>query len=626
MGAIINSSPIGKGDRYLNSTLSFPPTEIIIPLDSRIYKLDFTDLNSNTAKFRDTQFNFILKPEIQTRYITSLNFSNQLPSTNNQPLLFNPFIVSEDGVNFQNSEYFATPNNYNENRKNTFIYDLDFSQGGTSPQNRVGVISGSATRVQTPNSNYTSRRSIIPRYLGSRLQSANYNFYTPSGSINPQSGSIPEGVLPYFLNGDSGSWGGDKSYGNSPVININPIYIAQFKKSYQNPQIFNSITFTLDSLIEIPRQDIKGTNFQPVTLKIEDNNERLYDVVSTFSPKRKASYTILQTVGTQNIINIPIQSFNILNSSTDIKLLGGTQFDPYITLSTMSFTENQLLFTTSSTQINDLRNITSSLTIPFMVTSSGALILKGETKTISFDTDGTPLGTFNFSGPGLALLHSLNVSTELGLTTEFDPQTTTEAEAILFSFKPRIGYPSGSTWDPSNPNNYFKFDPDVDLRTYQNYNLPFIIKRGDEIRVSYGGGRAVSNFNDLKTITFTVHGVVSSGNSLPFLQSYLYEASSSYQNQRLTLSDKILVTPDPSTLTDPIPSGSIHSFTIIRKQDDESKVTLEFPNSQYIARDSNNSNITADFTGYLIPNDLSATQKTNINTVLNILRSQNSGA
>ena len=662
MGAIINSRPIGEDDKYLNETLLNPPSDLTIPIDSRFYNLDFTDLNSTTVKFRNKQFNFILNLANQNLYTTQENFTFLLPSRNNQPTQFVPFLVSEDGIDFENSEYFATPNNYNENRKNTFIYDLDFTQGGTTPQNRIGVISGSATKAQTPNSNYTTKRSIIPRYLGSKLSSANYNFFTPSGSITPASGSTPEGVLPHFLNGDTGSWDGDISFGKTPVINSNPIYIAKYSSEYQNPQVFNSRTFTLDSLIEIPRRDISGQSITPVTLKIDGNNDRLRDVVSVFDPKRKASFVSsniplppivydsssvidpnLFTSGSLPLPPIDTTSNlnDILYSGINPQFIGGTQQTQFETATTMSFTQNQLIGDTTYMTVNDLRNITGSGSIPYMITSSGALILKGENKQLSF-TDASqtpPNGLLTFYGPGLCLLHSLNVSTELGETTELDPLTLNLP--IPSPFNPRIGYPVSSSWDPSNPSNYFNFDPNFELRmsNYKSSNLPFIIKRGDEIRISYIGSDAKlnatgSDFSDLKTKMFTVHGVEGglptdySVGGTPFLQTYLTQPTQSYQNTTLTLSDRILVTPDPSTLDDPIPEGKIYSFTIIRQQEDETKVTIRVPNTTYASPSiSNYINQTqvVDLPGYLIPNDLSPIQKQNVDIILNALRSQNSG-
>jgi hypothetical protein len=154
----------------------------------------------------------------------------------------------------------------------------------------------------------------------------------------------------------------------------------------------------------------------------------------------------------------------------------------------------------------------------------------------------------------------------------------------------------------NKPNNYFKFDPNFELRmsNYQNYDLPFIIKRGDEIRVSYeGDGEKYTQFKDLKTVIFQVHGVTggssgdySSGDVTAKFQSLGTPITLSLSS---SLSDKILVTPDPSTLADPIPSGSIHSFTIIRKQEDETKVTIRVPNTAYSSPSI--SNYITDYTG-----------------------------
>jgi hypothetical protein len=137
---------------------------------------------------------------------------------------------------------------------------------------------------------------------------------------------------------------------------------------------------------------------------------------------------------------------NILYSGIDPQFIGGTQQNQYDTATTMSFTENQLIGDTTYMTIDDLRNITGSNSIPYMITSSGGLILKGERKRIILSDSSLPgsTGQIEFEGPGLCLLHSLNISTELQATTAIDPN------AGFYDTSPRIGYPSGTTWDSTN--------------------------------------------------------------------------------------------------------------------------------------------------------------------------------
>lgn len=100
-----------------------------------------------------------------------VNFDPQLP----------PF---ED---FYNTPYNALINNVTQSRPNTYLQVVEYEGGSSTgssgvPSNVIPIISGSATKADIPDSFYTQKSSILPRYLGSRLQSANYNTFTPSGS------------------------------------------------------------------------------------------------------------------------------------------------------------------------------------------------------------------------------------------------------------------------------------------------------------------------------------------------------------------------------------------------------------------------------------------------------------
>jgi hypothetical protein len=83
------------------------------------------------------------------------------------------------------------------------FYDLDYTQGAAIPVNYQTVISasqlgsGSSTLAPVQSYNWNVRRSILPRYSGSKAIGLIYNFYTPP----------------------TGSWPGDQSFGKDPVIN-----------------------------------------------------------------------------------------------------------------------------------------------------------------------------------------------------------------------------------------------------------------------------------------------------------------------------------------------------------------------------------------------------------------------
>ena len=70
-------------------------------------------------------------------------------------------------------------NNYNEQRSNTFLMDVDYSSqsGPIIPINQKQILLNSAVKATVPDSNYTSLRSINPRYNGVKSTSAQLNVW-----------------------------------------------------------------------------------------------------------------------------------------------------------------------------------------------------------------------------------------------------------------------------------------------------------------------------------------------------------------------------------------------------------------------------------------------------------------
>ena len=234
---------------------------------------------------------------------------------------FSPLITS---TTFDNSVYNALINNFNENRPNSFLMDVDYLNSPTVPVNQKAIIRGTAKKAQVPDSNYTSKQVITPRYLGSKVISANYNFPTPAGRVGPNTGRfLKPSVLPSFLNGDTGFWQGDSSYGNTAAIDKNPIYFAHFKTSTENENLPGTFTFNVDSLIEAPFDDVLGKNFFPKIIKIDGSNQNLSSTVSTFEVGRKATVSYNNTIA--NKIN-----FSLLPVGDNIIYQGGLEFDNII--------------------------------------------------------------------------------------------------------------------------------------------------------------------------------------------------------------------------------------------------------------------------------------------------------
>ena len=71
-------------------------------------------------------------------------------------------------------------NNYNDIRENPYLMDISFNNvsGSIQPVNFTQILSNTADKASVPESNYTSTRSIRPRYLGTKTTSADYNIWS----------------------------------------------------------------------------------------------------------------------------------------------------------------------------------------------------------------------------------------------------------------------------------------------------------------------------------------------------------------------------------------------------------------------------------------------------------------
>ncbi len=228
-------------------------------------------------------------------------------------------IVPSQSQLFQNSPYNPIINNISGSRKNSYLFDMDFDPVISSSTKIEGIPSdysllisasqlgwdGTATNdnllefAEVPESNYTSLAVSNPRYKGSKVTSADYNFrineinlsesQEPSGIFSPllEPGLVQSSKL-RFLDNETGSWKGDKTGNQFSAIDNRPISFAHFKTSYESLEIDGSTTFEIDYLIEVPRVSIQNEQAPIVTGSIlTANNENLIPVGSTFRPNRK---------------------------------------------------------------------------------------------------------------------------------------------------------------------------------------------------------------------------------------------------------------------------------------------------------------------------------------------------
>jgi hypothetical protein len=539
-------------------------------------------------QFRGNYWLFTIKQGYPNEFI----LLNQGERSNNSLIIFDP--LSPPGTSFDNSNYNAILNNYNDNRKNSFLMDVDYSTNTVVPVNYQSILSSSATRAQTPDSNYTSHRVINSRYLGSKNYSVNYNLYTPSSS------------LVNFINGDTGSWNGDKSYGKIAAVDKYPNYFAHFKTSYTNLEVFNTTTFNIDMLIESPQNSIQGTkSYNPSTIKLDGSNNNLYLTSNNFEKNRQLTIINNPVSGSINYLNSPAKINNIIQGGLEYQLVVGNEISNNASVLTCSFA-------TSSWVLLDSYNILPDVSKGYLQTGSNEFILRGYTSEATSSINQGSIDYTLIQGSGLGLIHSYNYAVKNQITASIITNYLGTGFDLYF-----LGIPQNTFIDPTDPSNYFNFTPlATGMSQYNNFNIPFLIEPGDEIRISWSTPPNVKHYD------FTVIGITNQLTSPPLhdlqspYQGAYYPPGSSCFISSTSVFDVIKVYPDPSTLN--IPNGIIDSFTIRRRVGADNKVIIfQIPpiNSQGV--------LTPSGDGFIIPNDFSEIQKKNVSTIINQLKSQN---
>lgn len=527
----------------------------------------------------------------------------------NNPYL-NPTIPTTPTKIYQNSVYYPTPNNVSENRSNTERYKVENQFGINTTSNLSQISDGTAVKAQTPNSNYTSNKVIIPRYLGSKISSADYNNYSPSSSDT------------LFLDGTTGSWPGDNAYGKTSVIDKNPIYFAHFQTSKDNSTLWGSYTFNIDALIEAPFDDITGTPVEPKTIKIDGSNNHLLDVSSTFEHGRKAlvAYTYFQK-GEVNYTSLAVGSSKIYQGGLEYDFVIGSEYRPNGFIPSLIFTTSSWfakLQTGNTLNTSSTPQGAGSSGEGFLRTGSGNFKLAGDTINVTgswFPSSTSGQYDYTLEGPGLGVIHSMNTFMSMSLEFGFTLPTLPGLPQVLSNQK---------QLNPSNPTNYWGLNPSSSsLNTYEDTQQPFIIKRGDEIRVTFNTQDSTTTRQPVyETVDFTVLNVEasgSSGDSQPEYNSDVTTTGVLLPNRgwdKSRIFNIVNVTPNPNDFN--IPNGTVNNFTIRRRVNADDRVIIyqQAPSGSQGAESYSPQ-------GYIVPDDMTITQKKNIQTMINQLQEKN---
>ena len=648
-----NGFSVGQEYALQNNTAAEPDTGIIIRIDSVIGSgaistftiVDGGSGNTNgdewvTTKGSGEASGTITSIETARNGIYSSSFANS------QFIAFNP--TAPDETSFYNTAFNPLINNASSSVKNTYIMKVEYDDGEAIPSNILPIISRTAEKAQVPDSNYTTTRIINPRYVGSRLQSADYNNYTPATSsitfLNALSGSAES----------QSSWLGDESYANQAVINKNPIYFAHFKSSFNNLNLPGTYTFEIDSLILSPSSSILGSKAPqtPETIKVDGSGNNLTEVRSTFEVDRKVAVTYDSIKFNRvNYAKLKTGDNVVFQGALEMLTVGASttgeegpidQFRYPTFTQTMSF--NSSSWVDGGGSATNFTRVSSSLKVNgfntnngFLATGSKCLFLRGSGGFMSapFRNDGN--GVQYVSGPGLAIINSMNHCVSQSLTGSIIVEETQNRiipgipQSLSQSFAKNPGL---------NEKGLYYWSQNFTGSGLGGYRasegaIPFLIKKNDEIECTFVNNTqtAVTDGKNYETATFIVTAIsgsvptVSESPGAPvegeFSASYCDNSQCflavpmASQAQNTNIRNKIFVYPDPSTYN--IVGGLIGSFTIRRRVNADDRVIVY----QTAPVTTGIGETTGSGGGFLIPNDFTPQQKRNALTLINQLKQKN---
>jgi len=424
-----------------------------------------------------------------------LTQSRAVSSSNCELVIFEPYITEP---NYYYSNFNPVMNSINENRSSTIYEEVSYNSSIQTPTNFAQIINRSAIKANVQDSNYSTKRHILPRYEGSKSTSQYLNVWTE---------------------GDSGT------YGKTPTVENLKTMIAYCDSiSGWPPERMNASAIHVLYLI---KQD--GTVVIP-----NASQNSLADMQGTFMSGEKLLISS-KTIGSGDAI----QSRNIIR--------GGTRIEP-------------ILYTQYGQAPNALWNTTMSFTdiIPSntgVVGNYGALYGKtGGAQTLTYGTPqqvtinqtiyGTPVTLNSYTIPLNAVKDGIQFNVDTNIRVRLlNPNSSGNPYSYLvtlYIYKNSTiisSTPYSAVNVYSNSENYIEFSNTSPVTlTAGNYNT------GDTISAyikvdnyeEYPGGAQVFNQNTTLKITqypaFTLPVTSSGINSIwnwPNSSSYPYVITSS---------------------------------------------------------------------------------------------------
>jgi len=210
-------------------------------------------------------------------------------------------------------------NNYNDIRKNSFIMDVDYTNitGSVTPVNQAQLLDFSAVKASIPDSNYTSLKSINPRYNGVKTTSNQINVWTSKDT---------------------------NTYGQNPVIELRDAYFGYFKSIKDLYPLVNDktsleLTYLLDEQSNAipPSLEEYGANVLKSTFPTTNEVTLGFISSSELSQELDDSYPIFKL--TQQATPVFYSQTSSAGYATEIPLTGSGRISMYDNNDSTSFVD-----------------------------------------------------------------------------------------------------------------------------------------------------------------------------------------------------------------------------------------------------------------------------------------------
>ncbi len=336
-------------------------------------------------------------------------------------------------------------NNYNENRRSTYIMDVDYSNesGPIIPVNQNQILENIAIRAAVPDSNYSSQVWTIPRYTGSRSNCMSYNVFTY---------------------GDTGT------YGQLPNVESRLAYFAYFE-SITNPYPLYNNTTQLNVAYLIDEQE----NALPPSL-----GGQSYEIMNVLYPPE--SEVSVQVNSGSNILQE-------LNGPQNIKAIG-QRYEPICFSQTSSNGYTDMIPLSGSGRISVYDNVGSAAAKTFYAMSvmGGGVTSPDDISNLIGTSD---LNT-SFAPSGEGDFYRLRPTASI-VTSSYNNNTNNLYENGIFKFSSSIDNIAGEPL--KNPQTIYGETTFVTSFLYESGHSEMRVMLGCKVLPGAGGSNNFIDFN-----------------------------------------------------------------------------------------------------------------------------------